>query len=149
VDIETDREVLMLYTSFFRPHGPGLIWSYGRQVESIGIGSTGGGVELEVVEQEPLNWQEFSRDLRLAWVFTNDIHIFSLEGCLKQGFLNRLKNFEWDQPIIEPIEQSARVARMRTSFRSVLWLGTHLLLISFGLLGFGAALFGMRRLLRR
>lgn len=146
VDLRTDREVLMLYSSFFRPHGAGMIWSYGSQAGSIGIGSTGGGVELGGIEQPPLSWQEFARDLRLAYVFSSDIHIFSLEGCLKQGYLTRLKNFAWDQPIIDPVEQGLRISRLRASLRSFLWLGSHPVLIWGGLLAVAASL-RLRRLL--
>ena len=46
VDIEVDREVWMLYTSFVRPNGAGVLASYAPEAQSVGLGSTGGGVEL-------------------------------------------------------------------------------------------------------
>ncbi|RPI78352.1 MAG: hypothetical protein EHM41_25245, partial [Chloroflexi bacterium] len=69
VDLPVDREVLMTFSSYLRPYGPGFIWSYGQDGASIGIGSTGGGVDLGVLETRPLTWKELSRDLRLAWVY--------------------------------------------------------------------------------
>ena len=125
VDLPADREVLMLYTSFLRPHGPGFLWSYGPQAQSIGVGSTGGGVDIGVLDTRPLEWNELARDLRLAWVFSEDIHIFSLEGCYRAGYLKRLKVFEWDRPIIEPVEQAEIVDGWRTALRSFLWLSAH------------------------
>lgn len=146
IDIDSDREVLMLYTSFIRPNGPGVLWSYGRQAQSIGIGSTGGGVELDILEHRPLSWEELSRDLRLAWVFTDNIHVFSLEGCIREGYLNRLKDFEWDQPIFEPSEMAEKVERLRGPFKTILWVGTHPILVAGGIL---AALFVLSRLRRK
>jgi hypothetical protein len=129
LDLPVDREVLMLYSSFFRPYGAGMIWSYGDEAESIGIGSTGGGVDLGLLETKPLSWDEFARDLRLAWVFTDDIHIFSLEGCIRQGFLARLKDFSFDMPLFDPVELSSRVDAWRAALNSALWILSHPLLI--------------------
>ncbi len=46
VDVQADREVWMLYTSFFRPLGAGMLASYAPQAQAIGLGVTGGGVEF-------------------------------------------------------------------------------------------------------
>jgi hypothetical protein len=135
VDLPADREVLMLYSSFLRPRGPGFLWSYGPQSQSIGVGSTGGGVDIGVLDTRPLEWNELARDLRLAWVFGDDIHIFSLEGCVRAGFLKRLKDFEWDLPIIEPVEQADIVDGWRTALRSFLWLSAHPMTIILSVMG--------------
>jgi hypothetical protein len=132
VDLQVDREVLMLYSSFLRPKGPGVIWSYGRQAGSIAIGSTGGGVEVGSLNHRALSWEELARDLRLAWVFTHDIHIFSLEGCVKEGYLTRLKNFVWDQPIFDPIAMAEQVNHLRRSFRIFLWISARMKTILVG-----------------
>ena len=126
VDVPTDREVPMLYTSFMRPYGPGMVWSYAQDVQSVGLGSTGGGVYLEgMPDIRPLDWNEFSRDLRLARRWINDIHVFSLEGCVQQGFLARLKDFDWDQPITPPLEMAEQVERFRKMLRLGLWASAH------------------------
>jgi hypothetical protein len=135
VDLQADREVLMLYSSFLRPRGPGFLWSYGSQSQSIGVGSTGGGVDVGVLDARPLEWNELARDLRLAWVFSDDIHIFSLEGCVQAGYLKRLKDFEWDHPIIEPVEQADIVDGWRTALRSFLWLSAHPMTIILSVVG--------------
>lgn len=134
LDLPVDREVLMLYSSFFRPYGAGVIWSYGDEAESIGVGSTGGGVDLGLLETKPLTWDELARDLRLSWVYTDDIHIFSLEGCIRQGFLAKLKDFSFDTPLYDPVELAARVDTWRAALHSALWIFSHpMLILSIGL----------------
>lgn len=156
VDVPVDREVWMLYTSFWRSPelgrgnlpGPGVLCSYGAEAEAIGLGSTGGGVETLVGDPRPLNWDEFARDLRLAYSFTDRIYIFSLEGCVRQGFLERLKDFAWDQPMLLPDTSTVRVNDWRRAFQGVLWIGSHLQWISLVALGITLGLFGLRRWLR-
>ncbi len=63
---------------------------------------TGGGVEMDGMDQTPLSWDEFSRDLRLARCSCDDIHVFSLEGCVKQGFIKPLLDFDWDSHVRKP-----------------------------------------------
>ncbi|MCP3143165.1 hypothetical protein [Pyxidicoccus xibeiensis] len=121
LDLPADREVLMLYTSFVRPHGPALLWSYGPGAPSIAVGITGGGVELPGAHAvPPLDWAELSRDLRLAVRWTHDLHVFSLEGCVRQGFLSRLRTFDWDAPVDPPSVKARRVDAVRRVLRGVL-----------------------------
>jgi hypothetical protein len=149
VDIPVDREVWMLYTSFFRPAGAGYLWSYAQQAKAIGLGSTGGGVDTGVGDGHPLDWEEFSRDLRLAWYWTNDIYIFSLEGCVHQGFFERLKNFQWDRPILFPDEVAEPVERWRQALRSALWVSHNALVIFVSTITAVIILRRLRALLRR
>lgn len=121
VDLPADREVLMLYSSLFRPHGVGILGSYAKEAQSVGVGSTGGGVDSDFGTFQPLTWEEFSRDLRLAWHCTDDIHIFSLEGSVQQGFLPRLVNFTWDEPILLPLRQMRLINFWRGLGRVLLW----------------------------
>jgi len=121
VDLDVDREVLMLYSSFLRPHGSAILWNYAPEADSVGVGSTGGGVDIEgVIDIEPLTWEEFSRDLRLCVMQNKPIHIFSMEGCVEQGFLSKLNTFTWDDPTDVPgTGVGIRVAR--TGIASILW----------------------------
>jgi hypothetical protein len=133
VDVPTDRDVLMLYTSMFRPHGPGMLWSFAGEAEAVGVGSTGGGVQIEGIgDIPPLDWVEFSRDLRLARRWTEDIHIFSLEGCVDQGFMQRLKDFDWDGPVAIPLEAARAVKLLRIGLRGILWASVHPVLFFLG-----------------
>ena len=135
VDLAVDREVLMLYSSFYRPLGAAILWSYGRGVQSVGLGVTGGGVEIPGVVQPPfLSWDEFARDLRLAQRWTHDIHIFSLEGCVRQGFLRQLLALDWEGAVIVPSTRIVQVERLRTLLRMALLASIHPWLVSLGLI---------------
>jgi hypothetical protein len=122
VDVATDREVLMLYSSFLRPNGDAILWSYAPDADSIGVGSTGGGVDIKgVIDVTPLSWEEFSRDLRFCSALGKPIHIFSLEGCIQQDFLSKLSHFDWDEPISQP-PGTGKIKALRTGLAAVLWI---------------------------
>jgi len=124
--VPSDKRVLMLYTSFFRPFGPAFLWSYAADADSVGVGITGGGVEIKGVDHpDPLSWKEFSRDLRLAARRCRDIHIFSLEGCVHQGFFQLLHDFEWDAPARSPRPWSDLLYILRIALRVSLRLVSH------------------------
>ena len=135
VDVRGDQEYLMLYTSVARPVGAGMIWSIGPRAQAIAIGSTegdsaaGSGVG-------PLNWDEFSRDLIVASHFSHLIGVYDLEGCVRQGFLPRLKTFNWSQSVTIPAEALQKADRLHRVLQLVLWIGDHLVyLIAILLLG--------------
>lgn len=122
VDLHTDREVLMLYSSFLRPDGDAVLWSYATDSDSVGVGNTGGGVDVEgLIDKDPLTWDEFSRDLRLCMMREKPIHIFCLEGCVELDYLSRLNTFDWKKPVEIPA-RSKQVHAFRTIFATVLWL---------------------------
>lgn len=119
LDLPVDREVLMLYTSFTPSIGPGLLWSYGRHAGGIGLGSTGGGVTMEgLVDTRSLTWEQFERDLLLAAHLRPEVYIFSLEGCVSQGFLPRLLDFDWHSQVTVPHSK----ARMVNTVRALVFL---------------------------
>ena len=145
VDLETDREVFMLYSSFLRPDGDAILWSYAAETDSIGVGNTGGGVDIEgVIDLPPLTWEEFSRDLRICVMQGKPIHIFCLEGCVAQGFLSKLNTFDWDQPVKKPAKLR-RVRGIRTGITTGLWLLERPWVILIAL----ASLIGLRFLFKR
>lgn len=146
IDIPADSETLMLYTSFVRPLGPGLLNSYGPDADVIGVGSTGGGVEID--GPAALDWEEFARDLRMAYRWSDDIFIFSLEGCVEQDFLARLQDFDWEQALVMPTEQIEQVNRMRAALRAVLWAGSHPFMVMAALIGLFVVFRSLRRLRR-
>ena len=135
VDIRADREVWMLYTSFARPNGAGLLASYASEAQAIALGVTGGGVDAGIEAPPPLTWEEFSRDLRLGWHWCEDLYVFSLEGCVQQGFLERMKTFTWDNPILLPESGMNRVSNLRWTLKSALWASAHFTAILVGLMG--------------
>jgi hypothetical protein len=149
VDIPVDKEIWMLYSSYLRPNGAGFIASYAPDAQALGLGVTGGGVDVGVVDKNPLSWQELARDLRLAWYWCDDIHIFSLEGCVEQGYLVRLKSFAWDYPVLMPEESLAKVESFRRALRSGLWVSSHGTAILVASMGITLLTVGLKRYLSR
>jgi hypothetical protein len=144
---EADREVLMLYSSFMRPWGQGILWSYGSQAQAIGVGITGGGVDVEgMLDTRPLNWTELQTDLLLSHQHSQHIFIFSLEGCVQQNFLPLLRDFNWNQPVQIPYSSAQHAENYRTLVQRVLFLTTRPAWMLFGLaLAISAATFVVRR----
>jgi hypothetical protein len=121
VDVATDREVWMLYTSFMRSIGPGLLWSYAPEARVVAVGSTGGAPNIPGSPQVPtLNWQELASDLRLAHHWCDDLYVHSLEGCVQQRFLGRLRSVQWSEATAPPSAKAA--AALRRALRAALWL---------------------------
>jgi hypothetical protein len=154
VELLADVEVLLCYssnlasTSLHSDLGGALIVEYGVYADSIGIGSTGGGRD-NGPPARPLVWPAFARDLRLAAAYTDSIHIFSLEGCVEQGYLERLPDFDWSAPVHIAVRHRVAARAIRMMIGMVLWwsrFGTAVL----GWLGWvvtGVIL--LRRLLKR
>jgi hypothetical protein len=90
VDVKVQREVTMLYSSLFGFLGSSLVAGYGNECQAIGIGSTGGGID----PLPKLSFDELILDLKTALHFADNIYLFSLEGCVEQGFLSRLNESE-------------------------------------------------------
>ncbi len=131
---EADCEILILYSSYMRPWGQGILWSYGAQAQGIGVGITGGGVQIEgALDVRPLNWPELQTDLLLARRRSENIFIFSLEGCVRQNFLPLLREFDWRQPVQIPYDAAQRVENIRDLFRRGLWLAARPAWLLFGM----------------
>lgn len=105
LDVEADREVVMLYSSLLGPFGASLVEAWAPGCRAIGVGSTGGGID----PLPKLTWEALERDLRVAARACGDVSIFSLEGCVQQGFLARLSDFDWDGPVT-PVKRWPRMA---------------------------------------
>lgn len=121
VDVSGDRQCLMLYTSFHHSWGASVISAYGADATTIVVGSTGGDSKLDS-GFAPLNWSEFIRDIRAAQQWTNDIGVYSLEGCVRQGMLARLKTVNWSEA--SPPSQSPEIHKVwaiRAGIAAVLW----------------------------
>jgi hypothetical protein len=127
VDVPADKRVAMLYSSYFRPIGVGVLGIYAQTADAAAIGITGGGVELEGLgHQDPMTWEEFSRDLRIAnRCCHGDVHVFSLEGCVDLGYLDRLTDFDWNKSAACPRHWSALLQATRLLSLGALWLFAH------------------------
>jgi hypothetical protein len=106
LDVEVTREVVMLYSSLFGALGPGLVPHFAGRARAIGVGSTGGGVD----PLPKLDWPTLRRDLLLAARACDDVSIFSLEGCVAQGFLPMLCELDWEAEVIAPSTLPLRAA---------------------------------------
>lgn len=124
VDVGGDQDYLMLYTSFARPIGAGMIWFLGRHAQAIAIGSTDGDKSPGTADG-PLDWNEFSRDLILASHFTRQIGVYDLEGCVRQGFLHKLTTMNWSQSVVVPPESVRRAELIGFASRSILWFASN------------------------
>ncbi len=124
VDVRGDDDYLMLYTNYTRAVGAGMIWSLGPSAQGIAIGSTDGDA-TPGSGTGPLDWSEFSRDLIVASHFTQQIGVYDLEGCIRQGFLPRLLAMDWNESVTIPAVSIQRAARLALIVRSVLWIGSN------------------------
>jgi hypothetical protein len=126
VDVRADREVWMLYSSVLPgPLGPGLLWSYGPEAQAIAVGTTGGGPDIPGHPQVPaFDWDALVRDLRLARRWSDELYIHSLEGCVQQGILGRLRSFDWE-PAVTPPEMAWGATGLRRVLRGLLWASAH------------------------
>lgn len=74
----------------------------------------------------PLDWDEFNRDLIVASHFSKHIGVYDLEGCVRQGFLLRLKDMDWSASVTIPARSISRAKRFGLILRMVLWIGSNL-----------------------
>jgi len=133
--LQSDREVLMLYSSFFPSHADSILWSYAKEAQAVGVGSTGGGVQIEGIPPlKTLRWIDLKHDLLLANQAVHHIYIFSLEGCVQHNYLNRLSNLDWETEIIPPNRSARGISLLRKAGQGVLWALSHPLETLFGII---------------
>lgn len=122
MDVRGNDEVLMLYTSFNHAL-EAMIWQYGPDAQTIAVGSTA--VSSDAADNTrfpPLNWEEFFRDLMVARHFSPTLGVYSLEGCVSQGYISRLKTMDWNRPVVIPAVSIRKAARFRKIGYGVLWI---------------------------
>jgi hypothetical protein len=124
VDVRGDQEVLMLYTSYAGSAGAAIIWKLGPDAQSIAICCTDGD---PAANPAVLDWNRFSRDLIVAGHFSHVVGVYDLEGCVRQGFLHRLKTFDWSQSVTIPPDALRKADHRYRVLLLVLWIGSHLL----------------------
>ena len=114
LDIKTPKEIPMLYSSFIgNPDGLFKIYGLDVNATAVGIGSTGGGVDTTL---HTLNWDELKHDLITAGSFCAELHIFSLEGCVKNGFLSKIKDIQFTKDVKFDDNQVAEVRKLQRNF---------------------------------
>jgi hypothetical protein len=147
LDVPTEKEIPMLYTSFMG-NADGFLKVYALEphLKYVALGSTGGGVDTTM---HTLSWDDLAHDLRMVGPVAVEIHIFSLEGTVKKGFMPRLVNFDYT-PVPEIHEDQVKtVQNIRSniltiskilSYPTLLFLGITLLVM---LIGWGLYLLGV------
>ena len=135
VDVHSDEEVMMAYSNFNHKVGAAMVWSYGHDTQALAVGSTlSSGNGAMDAKYGPLNWDEFSRDTIVASHFSREVGVYSLEGCVRQGFLPRLKAIDWNQGVEIPAVALARMHSFRAGVQAILWTASHLLYLATGFL---------------
>lgn len=117
LDIKTDKEIPMLYSSFMG-NADGLLKIYGLDVglKQVAIGSTGGGVDTTL---PILTYEELVHDLNMASKFADEIHIFSLEGCVQHGYLKKLLEYKYNPTNSFDPSQVKSVQKLQKIFKTV------------------------------
>ncbi|HUA16883.1 MAG TPA: hypothetical protein VMG31_16435 [Verrucomicrobiae bacterium] len=131
VDVRGNQETLMVYSSFNHALDGALIWAYGPDAQTIAVGSTAGSGDAAIDARfPPLDWKEFSRDLLIASHFSPVVGVYSLEGCVRQGFLPRLTTLNWQSPVILPAQAVTKAQRFRRIVQTALWLASHMVYLA-------------------
>ncbi len=120
VDVPADAEVFMLYSSYLGRAGAR---AYFADAACIALGVTGGGVNAGKPEELPrlLPWERLETELLAAAAYSNELYVFSLEGCVEQHMLDRIASLDWSRvrDDFSSMEQK-RGRRRRALFRAVL-----------------------------
>jgi len=114
VDVQVDAEIYMLYSSYMGRAGAE---AYFADAPCIALGVTGGGVNAQNPEAQPLflSWERLAQDLRAAAAHTAEVYVFSLEGCVERGMLASIANLNWEEPVPVLPPQEKRLARRNRS----------------------------------
>ena len=148
VDVRGDQEALMLYTSYAPNVGAGMIWTLGPHAQAIGVGSTEGAPGAGSLGA-PLSWTQFSQALIVAAHFSHTVGIYSLEGCVQQGYLDRIESLDWGQSTLISSQQLRHADRMSRAVRAGIWIATTFPLLLALVILWLAALIWYRRVRRR
>ena len=77
------------------------------------------------------------------------IGIYSLEGCVQQGFLPRLQTLNWNQSVTVTKKQAGQITHFRKLIRTLLWITGNLFWICAFILAAIVGFIYRRRALRR
>lgn len=123
VDIRVQREVIMLYQSLLPPFlGELLIDAYGGDSQAIGVGLTGGGVGFvqKVFGRQNLDLEALCVALVRASRYSEDLYIFSLEGCVDAGYFEAFSRGDWRDTAPSEPKLKRLLPSTRASFHSLL-----------------------------
>jgi hypothetical protein len=119
VDVDVDDDVFMLYATYLGRAGAR---AYFADAPCIALGVTGGGVNANEPEARSrhLDWEAFEPELRAAAEHAREVYVFSLEGCVEKGWLDRIARIDWAEPPPGlPLAEQARAAATRAFARAL------------------------------
>ncbi|HKK42049.1 MAG TPA: hypothetical protein VJ963_06550 [Bacteroidales bacterium] len=114
VDIKTDIEIPMVYTSAMG--NSAIIPLYHHDHMPLALGSTGGGVKINGAEIASLSWENLKKDMLVAAGLTDEIHIFSLEGSVDNGYLPGISKLDYSEA---PPDLSTQIVEERSLIKKV------------------------------
>lgn len=145
-----NEEILMVYTNFNHLADAAPVWEYGPEAQALVVGSTARSGDPAIdAKYPPLNWDELSRNLIVATHFSRLVGVYSLEGCVRQGYLSRFKTLDWNQSVIISADSLRRAAHFRHVIEGILWTASRLPYFVVGLLLAVIALIWWRRTRKR
>lgn len=122
-----NEEVLMVYTSFNHQADAAPVWEYGPEAQALAVGSTARSGDAAIdAKYPPLNWDELSRNLIVESHFSRLVGVYSLEGCVREGYLSRFKTLDWNQPVVISADALRRATRFRRVIEDILWTASRL-----------------------
>ena len=123
VDVRGNEEVLMAYSSFNHAAGGGVPLMYGPQTQTLAVGITS---DDKAAGLTGLSWDEFSRDLIVGAHFSRVVGVYSLEGCIRYGYLPRMIALDWGQTVTIPAGQVAAAQKFDKHARHAIWIFSRL-----------------------
>ncbi len=123
VDVHGNEEVLMAYSSFNHAAGGGIPLIYGPQTETLAVGTT---LDDKAAGLTALSWEEFSRDLIVAAHFSHVVGVYSLEGCIRHGYLPRMIALDWGQTVTISAGQIDAAQKFDRNLRHAIWIFSRL-----------------------
>lgn len=142
VDIETDREIPMVYSSGMG--NPAIIPLYHHVNMPLALGSTGGGVNIEGIELPSLTWDKLENDLLISSKLTDQIIIFCLESSVQKGFLNNINSLDWNRQAPDISAETVKQKKVNRFIRSAMVVLNHPFLFTVVVLSLaGAVIFGI------
>lgn len=147
LDLDTEKEIPMMYTSVV--NNPGIIPFYHKEGMPVGLGSTGGGVNIEGFEAPAISWENLQRDLLIASGLTDEIFIFCLETSVSRGFLSRIRDLDFSQEAPDITKEIRLQSKTDRKVTYVLVALDHPLLIAIVVFAFASAIiFGLYKLVK-
>jgi hypothetical protein len=119
VDVRGNDEVLMAYSSFNHSAGGGVPLMSGPRTQTLAVGITS---DDKGARMTALSWEEFSRDLIVAGHFSRVVGVYSLEGCVLNGYLPRMASLDWGQTVTIPASQIAAAQEFDRRVRHAIWI---------------------------